>query len=250
MAVTLGGFAFQRLEIPEEMPFSGGKHLMVHKLIGGDRVFDDMGDDPDPIEWSGIFLGGSASGRARELSAMKEQGGQYMLTWGSFSRQVVIRHFKPRFHFDYNIKYTICVEVVPTQAGGDASTSDLLSADFASLGGMGLGGLASALVDGAGAAVSAAAAAAVTGQFLDAPLPALLNASGLVQGYANQMGGLLNAADAALPEVDMSVLSGFAPIDAGNALLALAGSSDALSTAATAADYMGRIAGNVALYGG
>ena len=250
MAVTLGGFAFQFMEIPEEIPFSGPKHLMVHKLIGGDRVIDDMGDDPAPIEWSGTFLGGSASSRARQLDAMKQEGGQYLLSWGSFARQVVIKDFRAKYRYEYRVAYTICCEVLPTQAASDPSVSDLIAGDFASLGGMALDGITSGLVDAAQIAVSGAALAAATGQFLDAPLPALLNASNLVQGYANQAGALLDAVDAGLPEVDLSVLSGFSPIDAGNTLMALAGSSDALSTAATAADYLGRIAGNVALYGG
>lgn len=250
MAVTLGGFAFQFMEIPEEMSFSGPKHLMVHKLIGGDRVIDDMGDDPGPIEWSGTFLGAGASSRARELDAMKMEGGQYLLSWGSFARQVVIKDFRPKYRYEYRVAYTICCEVLPTQAGSNPSVSDLLSSDFASLGDLPLDAITSGLVDAAQFAVSGAALAAATGQFLDAPLPALLNASNLVQGYANQVGSILSAADAGFPEVELSALTGLSPIDASNALMTLAGSSDTLSTAATAADYLGRIAGNVALYGG
>lgn len=250
MAVTLGGFAFSFFEIPEEIPFSGAKHLMVHHLIGGDRVFDDMGDNPDPIEWSGVFLGGAASDRARQLDAMKQAGGQYLLTWGSFARQVVIRHFKPKYQFEFRVAYSICVEVVPTQAAGIGSIADLIAGDFATLAGMALGPAAGALVSGAQIAISGAAAAAATGQFVDAPLPALLNASATVQAAANGLYGAMDAADVAQPELDLTALSGLSPTDASAALLNLVNTSGAVADTATAAGYLGRIAGNVALYGG
>jgi hypothetical protein len=250
MAVTLGGFAFSFFEIPEEIPFSGAKHLMMHHLIGGDRVFDDMGDNPDPVEWTGVFLGGSAAARARQLDAMKQAGGQYLLTWGSFARRVVIRHFKPRYHFEYRVSYSICVEVVPSQAAAGGSIADLIAGDFATLAGMALGPAAAATVGIAQTAVSAASAAAATGQFVDAPLPALLNASGIVSGAANALYATRDAADAAMPEGDLSVLSGLSPTEAGAALLNLATGADALAGATAAAGYLGRIAGNVALYGG
>jgi hypothetical protein len=250
MAVTLGGFAFNFMEIPEEVPFSGPKHLMVHHLIGGDRVFDDMGDNPDPIEWTGVFLGGDAADRARELDAMKLEGGQYLLTWGSFARQVVIRHLKLRYHFEFRVSYSICVEVVPTQAAAGGSIGDLLAGDFASLAGMGLDDATAALVGTAQDAIAGAAAAAASGQFADAPVYALINASGAVSAAANTLYAARDAADAALPEGDISVLSGLSPADASAALLNLAVGAGALSDAATAAGYLGRIAGNVALYGG
>jgi hypothetical protein len=250
MAVTLGGFAFANLEIPEEMPFSGSKHLMMHHLIGGDRVFDDMGDNPDPIEWTGVFLGGSASARARQLDAMKQEGGQYLLTWGSFARQVVIRHFKARYHYEYRVSYSICVEVVPTQAAGIPSIADLIAGDFATLAGMVLDPASAALVSTAQIAVSGAAAAAATGQFVDAPLPALLNASATVQAAANGLFGAMDAADVAQPELDLTALSGLSPTDASATLLNLVNTSAAVADTAAAAGYLGRIAGNVALYGG
>lgn len=250
MAVTLGGFAFQFFEIPEEIPFSGPKHLMVHKLIGGDRVFDDMGDDPEPIEWSGIFLGGDASARARQLDAMKLAGGQYLLNWGSFARQVVIRHFKPKYHFEYRVSYSICCEVVPSRAAGGGSIADLIAGDFAALAGIALGPVAATAVGAAQAAVAAASGAAPSGQFIDAPLSALLNASGIVTASANALYTARDLADAALPETDLSVLSGLSPADAAASLLNLAGATAAMSDITAASGYLGRIAGNVALYGG
>ncbi len=250
MTVTLGGFAFQDLEIPESISW-GGPHLQArHQLIGGDRVFDAMGDDPRPIEWSGIFLYGDAADRAREVEAMKASGGAFLLTWGSFSRQVVIKSFDPDYQFEFRIPYRICCEVIPDGTGDEPGLGDLLASDFATLAGLPLGDVALGALTGVQAAIGIAATAATSGQLVDAPLYALQTAAGAAQAAADTFLGMQAAADAALPEVDLGAIPGLAPVEMGASLLSLAGASGTLSDATVAAAYMSRIAGNLGLYGG
>jgi hypothetical protein len=249
MAVTLGGFAFQDMEIPETINFSG-PHLMArHQLIGGDRVFDAMGDDPAPIEWSGTFLGGGASDRARALDAMKQSGGSFLLTWGSFAREVVIKSFDPRYGFEFRVAYRICVEVVPSGSASDLSIDSLISDDFGSLADFALDGPLGDAIDAAQGAVAAAASTSISGRLSGAPIYALQSAVGVVQSAANLALDYRVAADASLPESDLSAIPGASIAEASAALLNLSDAAASLSDAATAAGYVGRIAGNLAVYG-
>lgn len=250
MAMTLGSVAFKDMEIPEEIPFSGPYLMARHQLIGGDRVFDAMGDDPAPMEWSGWFLGGDASDRARTLDAMKRSGGSFLLTWGSFARRVVIKSFDPRYGFEFKVAYRICVEVIPTSAASKPSLGEAVADDFDALGDMGLDGAASGLVSAAQIAIAGAAGAAASGQLAAAPLYALQAALGAAQTAADGLGAIQDAADASLVEGDLSALPGAGPADFAASLLDMVEASGSLSDAANAAAYMNRIAGNIGLYGG
>jgi hypothetical protein len=55
--VTIGGISLSEWEIPERINFGGKQQVTVHKLIGGNRVIDAMGPDPDDVRWSGRFRG-------------------------------------------------------------------------------------------------------------------------------------------------------------------------------------------------
>lgn len=250
MTVTLGSIAFRDLEIPEEINFAGPQLLARHQLIGGDRVFDAMGDDPAPIEWSGWFLGGDAANRARTLEAMKKSGSVFLLTWGSFARQVVIRSFDPRYGFEFKIAYHICCEVVPTTSAAEPSLGALIAGDFGALADLALGSVPAGLVNVAQVAIAGAAAATIGGQITAAPLYALQAALGPVQAAADGLSALQDAADAGFAEGDLSALSGLSPADYAASLIGLVDGAGALSDAVTASAYMSRIAGNLALYGG
>jgi hypothetical protein len=43
MALILGGFVFDSYSIPEVVPQGGEHNLVVHKLIGGNRVRQPVG---------------------------------------------------------------------------------------------------------------------------------------------------------------------------------------------------------------
>lgn len=136
VTLTLGDFTFGRFEVPEELSFGGDQSLVVHKLVGGKRIIDSMGDDPAALEWSGIFVGSSALGRARYLDSLRKEGAQHLLTWSEFRYQVVIRTFKADFRAPFRIPYRITCEVLsddtlPVADPPEYSTTKIVRADSA-----------------------------------------------------------------------------------------------------------------------
>lgn len=124
MAVLLGSIIFQRREIPDIMPWGGAHHLVIHKLVGGTRVIDAMGPDPRPIEWRGLFLGPTATQRARICDAMKDSGAEIPLSWGSFYEPVVISHFHADYKHEWEVHYQIACELVTNTSGGGLFSLD------------------------------------------------------------------------------------------------------------------------------
>ena len=59
--VTLGPVQLSGMALPTMLPIGGKQTLKIHKLPGGQRVIDVMGQDDSPISWSGIFDGADAS---------------------------------------------------------------------------------------------------------------------------------------------------------------------------------------------
>jgi len=110
--LTIDAFEFLGFEVPDSIGFGGTQSLTVHKLPGGSRVVDSMGRDDAPLEWSGIFTGASALSRARFLDGYRIAGTIRKLTWGTFSYNVVIREFMPKYERDNHIPYRIVCEVV------------------------------------------------------------------------------------------------------------------------------------------
>lgn len=130
--LLLGDFLFQDFEIPEKIPFPAKQALAVHKLIGGARVIDAMGSDPDPIKWTGRFQGGDAVGRARQLEAMVEAGQQVQLVCGEIARTVVVESFTFDYERPYQGPYEICCVVIPDEDQADPTLDDVVGSDMTS----------------------------------------------------------------------------------------------------------------------
>lgn len=115
-SLTLGGVTFQQFELPERLRFGGRQMLAVHKFIGGQRVIDAMGPDDVDIAWSGTLYGASASSRIQQLDAMRIAGQQISLSWGAFSRSVVIHEFTVSYErAGFWCPYSITCVVVQAQ---------------------------------------------------------------------------------------------------------------------------------------
>lgn len=122
VTVTLEGIAFDGFEVPEAMPFGGDQALAVHKLIGGQRVIDAMGRDDAPIEWTARFIGSDAVSRAKAIDAIRIGGAAVSLTWSSFSYTVVVKSFRPMYHAENWLDYSLTCEVVSDDASPSASS--------------------------------------------------------------------------------------------------------------------------------
>jgi hypothetical protein len=111
MPVSLGGFIFQRFEIPETISWGGSQRLAVHKLIGGTRITDAMGPDDADITWSGIFLSPDAMSRADTLNEMRKTSGPFELIFGDRYYLVMISDFSAEMRKISHVPYklTLCV---------------------------------------------------------------------------------------------------------------------------------------------
>jgi len=110
--ILLGSIQFVDREVADTIKFGGQQKLAVHEQIGGNRVIDAMGPSPEPITWSGLFLGSSASKRARQVDALRQSGTQVSLSWGTFRYLVVVADFKAVYKHEWEVRYSIRCQVV------------------------------------------------------------------------------------------------------------------------------------------
>ena len=126
--LTIGGYTFSGFGVPERINGGGQHHLIVHKLIGGQRIIDAMGPDDDSIKFTGRFRnadGTDAMSQAILLDAMRRAGKPVPLTYWNQTATVVIKHFGWSFERFFEVPYTIECEVVTAsgQAGPQAAAT-------------------------------------------------------------------------------------------------------------------------------
>lgn len=110
--VVLGNVVLTDFEVPERIAWGGTQKIHSHMLPGGERVFDIMGRDEHPLDWSGTFLGTTALDRAKMFDVMRGQGSVQLLTFGTLSYLIVIDSFVADYKHQYNIPYKISCEVL------------------------------------------------------------------------------------------------------------------------------------------
>lgn len=139
--LILGDFEFQDMEVPESLPFGGAHALAIKKMIGGVRDIQALGPDPDPLEWSGIFMptgaGQSALDRALMVKRLFDAGLPLTLSFGELYYQVQIARFKPELRF-YRVPYRISLEVIadltaPVYIDPQPNADDLIGGDMGSI---------------------------------------------------------------------------------------------------------------------
>lgn len=134
--VRLGTFAFKDVETPETLQFGGSQILAVHKLVGGKKIINAMGPDPEPLTWTGWHIGPDAMERAMYLDQLRAQGTELDFNCGELSFRVVIESYtytmRRRFEFQYRIKLEV-VEAnnLKRPASLSDAVSDLLDKDGA-----------------------------------------------------------------------------------------------------------------------
>lgn len=111
--ITLGGFQFRDMEIPEKINFGGEHKLVVHELVGGERIIDAMGRNDTNIEWTGLIQGPDAIDRALQLESFRTSGQTITLSWFNLSYDVVVEKFIAHTEKFYQVIYEIgCKTVV------------------------------------------------------------------------------------------------------------------------------------------
>ena len=126
--VRLGSLTLSGVEVPDVLRIGGEQTLVVHKLPGGDRFIQAMGNDPDRLTLAGRFIGPTAQSRAQQVEAMRRNGTAQTFAAAGISVLVLIMAFS----YDYQQKgawlpYTLVLEILPQVATSSSLSSSSLS---------------------------------------------------------------------------------------------------------------------------
>lgn len=102
--VMIGDMVLTGLEVPDELIMGGRQELVVHRLLGGGRVIDTLGNDPSRLMLRGRFMGPEAQTRARMLERMRMAGAAVVFSAAGLSCQVWIAQFQ----YAYEAKGALC----------------------------------------------------------------------------------------------------------------------------------------------
>lgn len=131
VTLTLGGVAFQDMEVPEAVNFGGCQRVAVQELIGGGRSVQALGIDEGVITFSGIFSGSDAVARAQLLDAARAAGAALPLVWDSFYYLVIIENFAAEYRKPNLILFKIvCIVVDDVASSVVAPLSSLVASDL------------------------------------------------------------------------------------------------------------------------
>lgn len=269
--VLIGNMVLTGLEVPDELIVGGRQELVVHRLLGGGRVIDTLGNDPSRLMLRGRFVGPEAQMRARILERMRMAGAAVAFSAAGLSCQVWI----VQFQYAYEAKGALCrywleLERAAEQVSNTASQENGWSNDV----GNALSTLTS-FVGGVSSAtyVLAGQIGTVVGQVT--PLATMVGAGGAVAKVSDALGVVNGISQtgvdlATSPESVASMLSGFRQADAGltsvlsesganlegialmnsNSLSALTVNAGLASTAADTGGLLNRASANVSIAGG
>lgn len=128
--VLLGNIQFVEREVPDTIKWGAKQMLAVHRVMGGNRVIDAIGPDPEEISWSGLFFGESASIRARLCDELCKSGREVNLFWGTFSFIVVVSDFRAVYKHEWEVRYQIQCVVVSDPPTPKPSIDTFIDGDF------------------------------------------------------------------------------------------------------------------------
>lgn len=217
--VTIGDLTLTGMEVPRLIRDGGTQQVAVHRLPGGGRVIDAVGNDPDRLELTGTFVGPTAIQRARVLKQMRIAGVPVPFSGAGLSLMVRI----VQYSYDYAqkgvvIPYRLVLEQ-PPQTAASTNVVSGLSALVGADAGSALSGLTDALAD------VSTIAGNMTGQLGTimgqvAPIADMAGAGGVLSGVEDNLGmvGGLSGAGvnlASVPDSAASVVSGLAASGAG-----------------------------------
>lgn len=238
IALILGPILFRDFEVPSTINFGGRQRLVVHRLPGGERVIDALGQDDAQISFAGIFTGPDATMRARELDELRIAGVVLPLTWDVFFYNVIIHDL----YLDYRNGCWIPFRAVCTVLQDEAAMPLPLTVS-----------LASSVAQDIAAASEYAAAGGVDMSPLSAALAmpdATTRGSGSFASMQSNiiwmqstLGAEIATASSVVACADLT--GGASASDGAAALLAATDSTGQLSSLVTANSYLGRLSANL-----
>ncbi len=228
--VVLGDFVFSGFEVPDFVHVGGKQAMQVHKLPGGARVIDLLGDDPSDIAWTGVFLDGAPQARAQQLEQMRSAGDTLPLQFGTFFYTVIISEFSSDVLYG-RVRYSITCVVLRNEAtaalDGEPSLFDSVQSDISDALGISPSTLTSA-ISAVGAGVRA------IGPLVPGS-PGLAQATALISGASGGLSAVVNGSGAL-----MGAITG------ASSLSSMTAAAGTLAQAVTAGAYLGRAVKNLA----
>ncbi|MFT9044579.1 hypothetical protein [Acetobacter orientalis] len=125
--VQIGDLVLTGMEVPDRIRDGGQQQVVVHRLPGGGRVLDAVGNDPSRLELEGRFLGPTAFARSQMLKQMRIAGKPVSFSGAGLTLTVKIAEFS----CDYQqkgivIPYRLVLEQ-PAQGGSASGVTSSLS---------------------------------------------------------------------------------------------------------------------------
>lgn len=235
--ISLGSIDFDSYDVPEKVRFGAKQSLNVHKLIGGGRIVDANGTDPDPISWSGLFFGQDAESRAQALQKMCDTAEVQTLAWGAYNFDVVVESvgfdYRSKFEIDYDI--TCIILNVGSATPSEPSLMQTTTGDL---------GAASALATG-GVASGIASASSIM-----SALNAITAATAQAMSVVNTLRSVQGTIDLAFADAD-AIITGLGNIGTGSPFQTINALDDAATALANMANlssiqgFVGRAAANL-----
>ena len=136
--ITIGGITLTGAQAPSEFTIGGQQQVVIHKLPGGDRIINAIGNDPNRLTLAGTFFGPNTTTSYQGLASLRQAGTTKTLSIMGQSLLVVIVGF--RYTLQQRgavVPYSIEVEVVPQLASslsttGTSALASLIGPDTAS----------------------------------------------------------------------------------------------------------------------
>lgn len=181
--VIIGSMVLTGPEVPDILVVGGQQTLVVHRMVGGGRTIDAMGNDPARLRLRGQFVGPTAQARAQLLERMRQTGGEILFSIAGMAFSVWIAEFS----YVYQAKGAMCPYDLVLERGEDIppvarSMTEQVQSDLSG----GLAGVSDMLARYAdGGFIMAGQIGTVVGQVM--PLAQLVGAGGLLAKVQDAM---------------------------------------------------------------
>src|ERR1700677_1932908 len=109
--------AFTDEESPEEFETALKRMQSITTYIGGTRIAQDMGPDPNPITIKGQLFAGNVALRVGQLFALWGAGQTCTLSYLTNKYSILIKSFKPKWLHRWRCEYELIVSILADLAG-------------------------------------------------------------------------------------------------------------------------------------
>jgi hypothetical protein len=124
-------------EVPDVVWIGGKQVLIEHQLVGGDKVIQAAGPQPDALTWTAFFFGPQAQSKARQVDALRLAGTSVYVSFNSYRYLVQVQEFvwgvaDRGFRAPYRITCVVQPIAATTAASTPSALSDEVGPDLSS----------------------------------------------------------------------------------------------------------------------